>query len=299
MASGMDWFRWHHGSVSDPKFQLVARRSGASVAEVLAVWASLLEAASTASARGSIGLPDFEAIDCALGLEEGAAARIFAAMEARGLVDGAEQRIVAWDKRQPKRERGDDDGSTARVRAHREKSRHATPGNANSDHGTPCNATERQETPRGEERREELTPPVAPSADAEGAAPPPSEPEPAKAGKATRRASERAESLTLPAWLTLVRAKGEKAVPSQDPVYRYAEQIGLPDELLGLAWQVFKRRYATRPKRYRDWRAVFRRAVEENWLRLWYLQEGAGYALTTQGTQARLAIEAERAGAAA
>lgn len=24
MAGGIDWFRWHHGSVTDPKLQLVA-----------------------------------------------------------------------------------------------------------------------------------------------------------------------------------------------------------------------------------------------------------------------------------
>ncbi len=25
MAGGIDWFRWHHGSVTDPKFQLIAK----------------------------------------------------------------------------------------------------------------------------------------------------------------------------------------------------------------------------------------------------------------------------------
>ena len=48
--AGMDWFRWHHGSVTDPKFQLVARRAGASLPDVLAVWAYVLEAASQAEA---------------------------------------------------------------------------------------------------------------------------------------------------------------------------------------------------------------------------------------------------------
>lgn len=37
MAGGIEWFRWHHGSVTDPKFQLVARRSGARLSDVLAV----------------------------------------------------------------------------------------------------------------------------------------------------------------------------------------------------------------------------------------------------------------------
>jgi hypothetical protein len=52
--AGMDWFRWHHGSVNDPKFQLVAKRAGASVAEVVAVWACLLEAASSADERPTL-----------------------------------------------------------------------------------------------------------------------------------------------------------------------------------------------------------------------------------------------------
>jgi len=68
MAS-MDWFRWHHGSVTDPKFQLIARKSGCSVAEVIGFWAMLLESASMNEVRGCTGYLDFEAIDCALGLQ--------------------------------------------------------------------------------------------------------------------------------------------------------------------------------------------------------------------------------------
>jgi hypothetical protein len=145
MAGGIDWFRWHHGSVTDQKFPLIARKAGASVAEVIAVWACLLEAASmNAELRGHIGgEPDHEAIDCALGLQEGRSMAIYTAMLARGLVDGCGH-ISAWPKRQPKRER-EDDNSTHRVKAFREKQRQETP----------SNATERAETPRGEESREE------------------------------------------------------------------------------------------------------------------------------------------------
>lgn len=155
MAGGIDWFRWHHGSVSDLKFPLVARRSGASVAEVIAVWACLLEAASmNADGRGMLsGPPDFDALDCALGMPDGRCAAIFQALQVRGLIDEHLQ-IVAWNKRQPKRER-DDDSSTARVQAFRERQRHETP----------CNASCVTETPRGEERREEPQPtePAVPS----------------------------------------------------------------------------------------------------------------------------------------
>lgn len=139
--AGMDWFRWHHGSVSDPKFQLVAKRSGASVGEVIAVWAVLLEAASQADVRGVFGSIDFEAIDCAMGFVDGRTLAIYTEMEVRNLI--GEGRFGAWDKRQPKRER--DDNSAERVKAHRAKSNHVTPSNAKRD----------QETPRVEKSKEE------------------------------------------------------------------------------------------------------------------------------------------------
>lgn len=139
----MDWFRWHHGSVTDPKFQLVAKKAGASTAEVLAVWACLLEEASQAEERGHPGSIDFEALDCLLGFADGRAKAIYDRMADRGLFtdDGA---IDAWDRRQPKRER-EDDHSTERSRAFRAKQRQATP----------SNATEHQETPRLDEIRVE------------------------------------------------------------------------------------------------------------------------------------------------
>lgn len=150
MAGGIDWFRWHHGSVTDPKFQLIARRAGASVAEVIAVWAFLLEQASQAEKRGHPGEMDFESIDCALGLQDGRAEAVYTHMADRGLLsdDGA---VTAWERRQPKRER-DDDLSSERVKAFRDRKRQSEPRNTDE---TPCNATERRETPRGEERRGE------------------------------------------------------------------------------------------------------------------------------------------------
>lgn len=142
MANGIDWFRWHHGSVTDPKFQLIARKSGHRLGDVIAVWAYILEAASAAQQRGVVDGVDCEAVDCLLGAEEGTTAAIMAAMTQRGLIeDGV---IVSWQKRQPKRER-EDDHSTERSRAFRDRKRQAQP----------CNAVQRQETPRVEESREE------------------------------------------------------------------------------------------------------------------------------------------------
>lgn len=140
--AGMDWFRWHHGSVNDSKFQLVARKAGASVAEVIAVWATLLEAASQEDERGTIGDVDFEAIDCALGMTEGKCAAIHGFMMVRGLIEGGY--VVAWDKRQPKRER-DDLTNSDRQRTFKGKKNQVTPDNTNLD----------QKTPRVEESRED------------------------------------------------------------------------------------------------------------------------------------------------
>lgn len=158
MAGNIQWFRWHHGSVTDPKFKLVAHKSKQALASVIAVWAFVLEQASASDERGEFNGIDCEALDCLLGLDEGATASILEAMEGRGLVDGGT--ICAWEKRQPKRERVDEN-STERSKAFRQKQRHATPEHSEE---TPCNATQRQETPREEKRREEEDNPLNPPA---------------------------------------------------------------------------------------------------------------------------------------
>lgn len=153
MASGIDWFRWHHGSVSDPKFQLIAKKSQSSVAEVIAVWAFVLESSSSSEKRGDHGFLDFESIDCALGIEEGKSAVIYYQMEQRGLVE--KNRVSSWDKRQPKRERPDDN-SAPRVDALRVRNSATEANTAIQNHVTPSNANEEQKTPREEESREEV-----------------------------------------------------------------------------------------------------------------------------------------------
>ena len=102
-------------------------------------------------------------------------------------------------------------------------------------------------------------------------------------------------------WLETVKAKGEKPVPPNDAVFAYATEVGIPNEFLRLAWVEFRHRY-TQPeaKRYRDWRAVFRKAVRGNWLKLWWLDPASGqYALTTVGLQAQRSHDQQQGGRAA
>lgn len=141
----MDWFRSYVGTSTDPKFRVVAKKSGARLGDVLAVWQMLLERACAADERGRVDGFDCESVDALLDLDDGQGCAIYAAMEAKGLVVNGH--IAAWEKRQPKRER--EDNSTDRVRAHRERKKHTS--NATCDNETPCNATQRTETPRGEE----------------------------------------------------------------------------------------------------------------------------------------------------
>lgn len=121
----MDWLRWWHGTVTDPKFQRVARMSGASVGEVLAVWACLLECASevpecdasvtvrdasrddcdasvtdvTQLSRGDVTNFDCADHDVLLGFSDGKSAAVVAALTDRGLIVGG--RLASWNERQP------------------------------------------------------------------------------------------------------------------------------------------------------------------------------------------------------
>lgn len=152
MASGIDWFRWHHGSVTDPKFQLVARKSGVSLPDVLAVWAYLLEKASASDFRGCFGEVDCESVDFLFGFDDGTTDLILGEMVSRKLI--ADEYIVAWEKRQPKRERDD---STAAERKQKQRDL-ASVGVVFEV--TPCHAMSHQVTPREEERREEESKPT-------------------------------------------------------------------------------------------------------------------------------------------
>lgn len=200
MAGGIDWFRWHHGSVSDQKFILIARKSGASVAEVIAVWACLLEAASASDQRGNFGPLDYESMDCALGMDDGRSKAIHEAMAARGVVTPGGD-VCAWGKRQPRRE---DDTAAERKRRQREREHEiamaaaVTPDKSRNVTQRPAEVTHGHD--RGEERREEeiQIPPIPLTGDA-----PPTKP---KASKPPQ-CPDGVEAQVWADWLTLRRAK--------------------------------------------------------------------------------------------
>jgi hypothetical protein len=113
-----------------------------------------------------------------------------------------------------------------------------------------------------------------------------------KEGTGAARQSTRGKKCNLIDWLV---SQETDAVPANDPIYSWARSAGVPGEWIALAWMAFENRYGAdgkdKDKTYTDWRAVFRSAVKEDWLRLW--RKGRdGWELTTAGESVRLEMEA-------
>lgn len=99
----------------------------------------------------------------------------------------------------------------------------------------------------------------------------------------------RSSAVELKGYLANLKTAGEKFLPDDDPIWAYAEKTGLTADMLRLAFLAFKDRYLGLPKRYTDWRAVFRRSVKEGWMGLWYLDAASNSVqLTSKG---RLALQ--------
>jgi hypothetical protein len=126
-----------------------------------------------------------------------------------------------------------------------------------------------------EDKKEEQTPPIPPKGGCE---------------ESQSVSTKRKAAVSLQTFLAECKAAGERPIPDGDPVFTYADKVGLPHEFLALQWREFKERYqAPDSKRYKAWRTVFLRSVKCNWLKLWYLNNDGQYVLTTAGQQAQRA----------
>lgn len=141
-----DWVRLWHDMPTDPKWRVIARKSGQPLACVIALFTLLLTTASASDDRGSITNLSIEDAAAALDMDDADVAAIYSAMELRVIADG---RLSGWERRQPKRERENDD-SSERVKRHR-----AAVKDAVADDVTASNAMKRHETPRVDKIRED------------------------------------------------------------------------------------------------------------------------------------------------
>lgn len=106
-------------------------------------------------------------------------------------------------------------------------------------------------------------------------------------GAPRSRRKTKDDSIPLAAWL--YNLGDEDAIPANDPIFEWAATQAIPPAWLGYAWSAFEERYtAEGAKQYTNWRQVFRKAVKEDWLRLWRMTP-TGPVLTTVGEQWRRA----------
>jgi len=127
-----EWFRFYHGTCSNPKIRLVAAMTGAKLTEVLMTWMCVLSYASQADPRGSLtGLnPRHVAVDflfpeqlrdaVVFGAQVERITAILQAMRDEGLITG--ETVTNWAKRQYE---GADETATERKRNQRERERRA------------------------------------------------------------------------------------------------------------------------------------------------------------------------------
>ena len=97
---------------------------------------------------------------------------------------------------------------------------------------------------------------------------------------------KKSKDLTLPQWIDSLG--DAPAVSTDDPIFKWASDTGLPADWIALAWWMFETRYSDNGKTYADWRAVFRKAVREDWLKAWRHDARENrFVLTTAGELAR------------
>lgn len=99
--------------------------------------------------------------------------------------------------------------------------------------------------------------------------------------------------MTFDEWIESVRGDDEKAIPATDPIFDFADDIGLPNDFLYLGWRAFCEQHRSTSKRQRDWRQTFRNYVKNPmWLGVWYIDRASGeYRLTTKGLQLQRELE--------
>lgn len=111
---------------------------------------------------------------------------------------------------------------------------------------------------------------------------------------AQRTPRPKREDITLKAYLENCRADGVKPVPSDHPIRDYCRDAGITDEMLQVAWCVFRDDYTTgtnKAKRYKDWPGHFANAVRGCWGKLWFTDAGE-VKWSSRGLQEKAVLDA-------
>lgn len=114
-------------------------------------------------------------------------------------------------------------------------------------------------------------------------------PSPPESEQKKRSGKRKAETL-LTEYLSTRKAEGKKPFDDDSAVMKYTTATNLPSDYLRLAWRAFKEDHTEGTRKdvkYKDWPAVFLKALKSDWYRLWRFDAGLQeFVLTTAGHQA-------------
>lgn len=99
---------------------------------------------------------------------------------------------------------------------------------------------------------------------------------------------KKSDNLTLVKWAELQKEQGTPLLSDDDAIFAYADAIKLPKDFLLIAWHMFKAKYKSSSKTYKDWRAAFRDHVRGNYLKAWAINRDGEFYLTDAGKQAQM-----------
>lgn len=99
---------------------------------------------------------------------------------------------------------------------------------------------------------------------------------------------------TLKTYLDECKEAGRKPLPADHPIRDYCRDAGISDDMLAVAWCVFREDHTTgtsKDKKKKDWPAHFGNAVRGCWAKLWW-NDGTSVAWTTRGQQEKAVLDA-------
>lgn len=103
---------------------------------------------------------------------------------------------------------------------------------------------------------------------------------------------------TLKTYLDECKAALLKPLPADHSIRDYCRDAGISEEMLQVAWVVFKDEYTgnadKKNKRYKDWPGHFANAVRGTWARLWYTDGEGKVAWTSRGMQEKAVLDARQ-----
>lgn len=110
---------------------------------------------------------------------------------------------------------------------------------------------------------------------------------------------KKSEQITLSTYLATCREAGVKPLPKDHAIRKWAEDAGISDEMLQVAWVAFRERYTEDTqylaKRYKDWPATFANSVKDRWFSLWFTSDTGEVQWTSTGLQRKAVLDARHA----